>query len=502
MTSPIVVLPFSEVVRLRPGVYRAVDRHEREYLLHRSASQEFGRLTDSQRDILQLLAAGDHAVESLRAEAHRRAGDDGVAEFDALLDRLRAGGWLHITVLHAGRPAYTLQPHRMPPPPSEKADRDGAVLSRFAVMRRSEADLLVESPRSWCTIRFHDAEAIAALTALAVPATAARDLAAPATVADDPSVRSNESPTPLAHRLRADLAWAGLLVPADGDEDTDVAYRLWSPHELWFHQRSRGDGAPDGHFGRTRWGAGQWEPLPGQRQPFPGPAIDLARPDLDAVRRADPTLTEVLERRRSIRRHDDARPVTLAQIGEFLHRAAGIRQAAAHDGVEYVTGPNPSGGALDPLEFYLAVRLVDGLGPGLYHYDRVGHRLELVSGPTRAVRRLVDAARNATGGSRQSPQTYPPQVVVVLAARFGRVGWSYETLTYSLILKQVGVAYQTMYCVATAMGLAPCGLGAGDSAAFAEASGLDPVREGTVGEFILGSRPDDGPDGPDPLAAT
>jgi hypothetical protein len=39
------------------------------------------------------------------------------------------------------------------------------------------------------------------------------------------------------------------------------------------------------------------------------------------------------------------------------------------------------------------------------------------------------------------------------------------------------------------MGLAPCALGAGDPAVFAEATGLDPLIEGTVGEFILGSRP-------------
>src|SRR5204862_6953548 len=142
---------------------------------------------------------------------------------------------------------------------------------------------------------------------------------------------------------------------------------------------------------------------------------------------------------------------------------------------------DPSGGGLDALEFYPAVRLAAGLAPGLYRYGRFGHRLEHVCGLTRAVRRLIDAAQNATGGPADV-HMYPPQVVVLLAARFGRVGWSYETLAYSLILKQVGVTYQTMYCVATAMGLAPCALGAGDSAAFAEATGLDPLVEGTVGE--------------------
>jgi SagB-type dehydrogenase family enzyme len=301
-------------------------------------------------------------------------------------------------------------------------------------------------------------------------------------------------PAPLAGRLLSDLLWARMLVHAQGEEDTAFELRQWSPHELWFHQRSRREGAADRGFGRTQWAAGEFDPLPARRPPSSGRAIELPRPDIGVLRRADATLTGVLEERRSVRRHDDQNPVTLAQIGEFLYRSAGVRFTAANNGVEYMTGPNPSGGALDPLEFYLAVRLAKGLEPGLYRYDRFGHQLEHICGPSRTVRRLIDAAQSATGGSPSqaggSPsQTYPPQVVVLLAARFGRVGWSYETLTYSLILKQVGVAYQTMYCVATAMGLAPCALGAGDPAAFAEATGLDPLSEGTVGEFILGSRP-------------
>jgi hypothetical protein len=47
-----------------------------------------------------------------------------------------------------------------------------------------------------------------------------------------------------------------------------------------------------------------------------------------------------------------------------------------------------------------------------------------------------------------------------------------------------------MYLVATAMGLAPCALGGGDSDLFAQASGLDYLAESAVGEFILGSLPE------------
>jgi hypothetical protein len=47
-----------------------------------------------------------------------------------------------------------------------------------------------------------------------------------------------------------------------------------------------------------------------------------------------------------------------------------------------------------------------------------------------------------------------------------------------------------MYLVATALGLAPCALGGGNSDAFAAAAGTDYYAESTVGEFVLGSRPE------------
>ena len=70
-----------------------------------------------------------------------------------------------------------------------------------------------------------------------------------------------------------------------------------------------------------------------------------------------------------------------------------------------------------------------------------------------------------------------------------RIAWKYASLAYALTLKHVGVLYQTMYLAATAMGLAPCALGAGDSDLFARAAGVDYYAETSVGEFLLGSKP-------------
>jgi SagB-type dehydrogenase family enzyme len=68
------------------------------------------------------------------------------------------------------------------------------------------------------------------------------------------------------------------------------------------------------------------------------------------------------------------------------------------------------------------------------------------------------------------------------------VSWKYQSVAYALILKEVGALYQTMYLVATAMNLAPCALGGGNSDLFAKAINTNYYAETSVGEFILGSK--------------
>ncbi len=69
------------------------------------------------------------------------------------------------------------------------------------------------------------------------------------------------------------------------------------------------------------------------------------------------------------------------------------------------------------------------------------------------------------------------------------MSWKYDAIAYAATLKHVGVLYQSMYLVATAMGLAPSALGSGDSDLFAAAAGTQYTVETSVGEFMLGSLP-------------
>ncbi len=241
----------------------------------------------------------------------------------------------------------------------------------------------------------------------------------------------------------------------------------------------RGPASVSVGFGRTGWATPFVEsPAPDSGQQ----TIALHRPDLEALGRSDLPLSAVLEDRRSIRTHDDDAPITVRQLGELLYRCAGQRTRVGDGRPDRITRPYPSGGGVYELELYPVVRHVSGLAPGMYHYDPRAHQLRLVRGPGPETGRLLRAATwSGMAGSE-------PQVLIVAAARFGRLTSTYEELAYVLILKHVGVLYQTMYLVATSMGLAACALGASDAMAFTEATGLDDAVESSVGEFILGSR--------------
>ena len=80
----------------------------------------------------------------------------------------------------------------------------------------------------------------------------------------------------------------------------------------------------------------------------------------------------------------------------------------------------------------------------------------------------------------------PPQVLITIAARFGRISWKYSSIAYSLILKNVGCLIQTFYLAATEMGLGGCAIGTTNIDLFARMTELEFHVEGPVGQFALG----------------
>src|ERR1019366_8431982 len=122
----------------------------------------------------------------------------------------------------------------------------------------------------------------------------------------------------------------------------------------------------------------------------------------------------------------------------------------------------------------------DGLAPGVYHYDPLGHRLEPLGEDRRAVDELLSCAGVAAAMDR------PPPVLISMTVRFRRLSWKYEGLAYRMVLMHVGVLIQSLYLVCTAMRLAPCALGSVSIEAAARVFGTDWRVEPCVGQFIVG----------------
>src|SRR5262249_24749970 len=184
--------------------------------------------------------------------------------------------------------------------------------------------------------------------------------------------------------------------------------------------------------------------------------------------------------------------------GEFLFRVARVKDfwqtevptAGGPVRLDFASRPYPAGGALYELEVYAAVNRCANLPAGLYHYDPARHRLTRVREGRAEVAALLRDAAESTAVPEDSLQ-----VLLILASRFARVAWKYESIAYALTLKHVGVVFQTMYLAATAMGLGGCAVGGGDADRFARAAGTDYYAERSGGEFLLGSLRH-GPTGP------
>ncbi|MFG2794364.1 SagB family peptide dehydrogenase [Streptomyces sp. NPDC048419] len=353
-------------------------------------------------------------------------------------------------------------------------------LSKFAFLRRREGGMVLESPCAAhrCVLKAPPAATV--VTALARTCTAA-SLASPAL------------PEPVAAELLGHLVGAGFAdvgrITESGvifPEDEDEALRQWDFHDLLFHSRSR-FGRTDEPFGGRFPYVGKIEPLPVLKPAPAGEGIELYRPHLEDLLTTDAGLLTVMENRQSIRHYGD-QPVSLTQLGEFLYRVARVKSTYGprpDQGMPYEasTRPYPCGGAAYELELYLTIRRCEGLEPGIYHYDPHGHRLRLINSDRAAQQEMLDFASTSTGGIAV------PDMLITITSRFQRLAWKYQSIAYAVTLKHVGVLYQTMYLVATAMGLAPCGLGSGSSEAAERAFHLDPLRESSVGEFLLGSVP-------------
>jgi SagB-type dehydrogenase family enzyme len=256
-------------------------------------------------------------------------------------------------------------------------------------------------------------------------------------------------------------------------------WRAWNPAASFFHLSTKdiyGDEVTPQEIEFVEQLA-KTHPVPMPLKPYPrAHVIPLNREELLGE------FPKVLRSRRTWREFSTRR-VSKEALSTLLHLSFGVQ---AWEDVPTIgrlaQKTSPSGGALHPSEAYVVARKVEGISPGIYHYDSDGHRLEkLRLGASSAEIQKYLAGqwwfRNAA-------------FVVFLTAVFGRTQWKYDyARAYRAILIEAGHLCQTFCLTATWLGLAPfCTIALADTK-IEKSLGLDGISESVIYAMGAGHKP-------------
>jgi SagB-type dehydrogenase family enzyme len=410
------------------------------------------------------------------------ASDGRNKELLPLVRRLAAHGLLEYRLgrSRSGEDHVVIEPQAPDywPRTPELGNADVLVLSRFAYMRRRGDEIVLESPRASALFRICDPKIAATLAILAAP----QPIKKLRRQDGFPGIELLALLVDCKILFKIDRAGDDGLRPTEGDDNLV----LWDFHDLLFHARST-EGRHANPLGGVYPYVGVMSPLPEVRPRWPGRKIDLSK---FSAGHSQPILpaAKLLRERRSTRDFDDRRPITVAELARFLDGTVRVQStfettldpSGGGPALAYTVRPYPSGGGSYELELYLAVDKCEGLPRGFYHYDAGGHALVPIGVRTQEFEAQLKAAEFAMGASAM------PQILITIAARFGRISWKYSSIAYALILKDVGVLIQTLYLMATDMGLGGCAIGSTNIELFAKMTGIEFHVEGAVGQFAIG----------------
>jgi SagB-type dehydrogenase family enzyme len=432
---------------------------------------DFPDLSEGVRESLARLALGPVSMANLTVSGRRTDVEAWQRSLRKVLHGL-SGSVVHSLALHDGRgPLLSAIPVIQSPvfaadtlPPDRQIR-----FSRFVALRPERGSLLAESPGARYQVVLSRPPAVLIASLLAAPV----------------SVTHLAELTGLSEAVVADvvsfLVAAGLVLAADDEgvftEAGDPELAVWSHDDLMFHARSRTwrKGAQPDPAARSGG-----EP-PVVKQVSAGPTFPLPRPDL--AERDTGTLTSLLESDHYCPDFSE-RPLSAAQIGEFLYRAARVRSVGpAHlpggPSREVSQRPYFSVACLYELEIYVGLNRCGDLARGIYHYDPLWHTLTLINDEAVILDGLLDMAMIAAGSHRR------PSALLTMTARMSRVSWALGGAAYATTLLHVGALQQVLYLTAKTMGLAAHAVPVDAGDRVDRALKLEWPAEVSVGECVL-----------------
>jgi len=189
------------------------------------------------------------------------------------------------------------------------------------------------------------------------------------------------------------------------------------------------------------------------------------------------TLANALSKRRSVGGTSPAE-LPLEDLASLLHAGYG-----ATGDTELATRSRrtaPSGGALYPLEIYVATQRVAAVAPSLCHYDPSRHCLEQL--------RALSLPRELNPITPSVELLATSAAVLVVAASFWRSRIKYGVRGYRFTLLEAGHVAQNVLLAASALDLPALPLGGFFDRRVDELVGLDGVRESSLYLLLVWGR--------------
>lgn len=209
----------------------------------------------------------------------------------------------------------------------------------------------------------------------------------------------------------------------------------------------------------------------------PGPVINR-RSDGKSIALPLPErarLDDTLFQRYTGRNFDHSAVLPLATASRLLQRAFGSQGEKEMAPDAYVLKKlAPSAGGLHPTEVYVLAQRVEGIAPGLYHYQPVRHALEPLT-------EMAPAETGELALRMVADQDWfqPAPMLVVLVSRVERNFWKYRNhaKAYRALLLDAGHLSQTFYLLATEAGMPAFITAAVNEIDIERALGLDPLKD-------------------------
>ena len=188
------------------------------------------------------------------------------------------------------------------------------------------------------------------------------------------------------------------------------------------------------------------------------------------------SLAEAIAGRRSARGFG-ARPLSLSQLASLLRASYGVTGQVA--GTAQHLRAVPSGGALFPLELYVAAGRVDGVEQALFHYDPLRDGLERLD--------ALDYEAQLRPLSPYADELVASAAVVVVSGVFWRSRFKYGARAYRFTLIEAGHVAQNFLLTATALRLTALPIGGFHDRAVDRLLGADSLHEAALYLLAVGA---------------